>query len=55
MPINVNDFKTLLPEEEFNKLCDLKFSRFMDKNPRYKSCALCKFCENILNLADPGN
>ena len=45
--INIFDFKALLPEAEFEKICDRKIRKYVEIEDR--NYIICKFCENILD------
>jgi hypothetical protein len=46
-PINMQDVCTLLTTEEFEKICDIKISKYIERNPdKYLPC---KYCEHIFD------
>lgn len=48
VPININDFKTLLSDEEFQKISDLKVKIYLTQHQKSSNCILCQFCDNII-------
>lgn len=44
--ISVFDVQKIMSQDEFNKLCDLQISRYIERNPKFHGCPSAN-CENI--------
>lgn len=45
--MNIFDVKTLISEEEFQKICDIKIGKFLQTQG--KKYLACKYCENVFD------
>lgn len=44
--ISVYDVQKIMSEDEFNKLCDIQISRYIQRDPKFHGCSSAN-CENI--------